>query len=148
MINETSKILYDYAMSFVGLPYRWGGDDSISGFDCSGLVVELLIACGMTPNKSDFTAKNLYAVIPGTIIGSNMLEFGSLVFYGHDVESITHVAFSLNEHLVIEAGGGGSTTVSKEAAERANAFIRIRPWNYRKDAVAFKNPKYSWRIPK
>jgi len=28
------KVLYSYAISFCGVPYRWGGDDPMAGYDC------------------------------------------------------------------------------------------------------------------
>ena len=43
----------DYALRFIGRPYIWGGDGSgktHGGFDCSGLVLEALKACGIIPS--------------------------------------------------------------------------------------------------
>src|SRR3972149_3669813 len=50
----------EYLQRFIGLPYLWGGDDPMSGFDCSGLIVEILQAVGILPHGSDFTADALY----------------------------------------------------------------------------------------
>lgn len=50
----------EYVWTFLGLPYRWGGDDPIQGFDCSGLIVEVLQAVGLLPHGSDLTANGLY----------------------------------------------------------------------------------------
>ncbi|MBW1999911.1 MAG: C40 family peptidase [Deltaproteobacteria bacterium] len=48
-----------YAWSFIGHWYRWGGDDP-SGFDCSGLVIEILTAVGVLPRGYDNTSGGLY----------------------------------------------------------------------------------------
>ncbi len=49
-----------YAQRFIGLPYLWGGDDPIAGFDCSGLIVDVLQAVGLLAHKSDYSAAALY----------------------------------------------------------------------------------------
>lgn len=143
-MKSGDEILYDYAMEFVGLPYRWGGDDTIDGFDCSGLVQELLAVVGMDP-PGDQTAQGLYEYFQ--LYGSaTIAEFGALCFYGKSHNEITHVGMALNEELMIEAGGGGSNTTSPSAASAHNAYIRIRPINHRKDLVSIIMPTYNWNI--
>lgn len=136
----TSKeIIESYALSFLGLPYRWGGDDPIAGFDCSGLVIEILQAAGVFPRGRDLTASglaNFYAV-------EKSPKFGALVFYGKP--KITHVGFCLNSELMLEAGGGGSKTNTEKDAEAQNAFIRIRPIASRSDIAGYRYPDYSWK---
>ena len=43
----SQKAVLDYAYSFLGTPYRWGGDDPLTGIDCSGLALEVLKAAGI-----------------------------------------------------------------------------------------------------
>lgn len=137
------KILYDYAMKHVGLPYRWGGDDSIEGFDCSGFIQELLLSCGAHPSPgNDLTAQELFNAFNTT--GSwNQYSLGSLAFYGVSVTRITHVAMLLDQYRIIEAGGGGSKTLTKQDAISQNAFIRIRHVNARSDLKAVIKPNYA-----
>lgn len=47
------------ALSYLGTPYIWGGDDP-SGFDCSGFVIECLKSVGLLSENEDFTADGLY----------------------------------------------------------------------------------------
>lgn len=134
-----------YALSLLGLPYRWGGDDPIGGFDCSGLVIEILQSCGVLPRGYDNTAQGLFKKFweygePGVV------EFGSLAFFGRSVEKIIHITYLLDDYRMIEAGGGGSRTTSNDAAERDNAFVRIRPIKWRSDLVAIVKPKYPWDL--
>jgi len=136
-------ILYDYAMKQIGLPYRWSGDDSIEGYDCSGLVVEILTAAGVLPHKSDFTAQGLFDKF--SITGTSMDDkpcLGCLTFYGKSREQVSHVGFVVDAKTIIEAGGGGRTTTDKEKASDQNAFIRLRPLNYRSDLLRVILPKY------
>jgi cell wall-associated NlpC family hydrolase len=135
------KLVYDYALALVGTPYRWGGSNPISGFDCSGLVQELLASIGFDP-PGDQSAQSLYEhFIKGS--RSSQIGLGALVFYGKSVEQITHVAFMLDTISAIGANGGGSKTTNNMEAERAGAFVKIRPLNYRSDLVAVIMPNYS-----
>lgn len=132
------KILYDYVMRFVGLPYRWGGDDPIQGFDCSGLMLELLWSQGMGPGV-DTTAQGLREFYSKSQLAIG--QFGALAFYGTP-QKATHVAFCLNHLLMVEAGGGGSTTVNEDIAAKQNAVVRIRPTRKRKDLIGFVLPPW------
>lgn len=132
---------HNFALSFLGLPYKWGGDDTIQGYDCSGLVQDLLAYFGLDP-KGDQTAQALYNHFYNTGIVKNYLHerTASLAFYGKSESKITHVAMFVNGEVVIEAGGGGSRTRTEEDAANQNAFIRCRPYNYRKDLIAIIKP--------
>ena len=116
----------------------------MSGFDCSGLVIEIGMSIGLFPAGYDNTAQGLYNMFStgdrglGTVKG-----FGSLAFFGKTVDSITHVGFMLDSYRMNEAGGGGSKTTDLKAAEKANAFVRVRPLSWRKDLVAIIKPNYS-----
>ena len=134
-------VLYDYAIRFVGLPYRWGGDDALGGFDCSGMVLELLKAAGIYPQNSDTSAAGLYQLYAGLLVGEP--DFGTLCFFGAQV--VSHVGFCLNATQMLEAGGGGSKTLTPEDAAAQNAYVRIRPIKSRKDLVGFRHPPYPWK---
>lgn len=133
-------ILLMYIMKFVGIPYRWGGDDTIDGFDCSGGIQEILASVGLDP-AGDQTAQSLYDHFSkdGTI-GAHGL--GSLVFFGKSLREITHIGIMVDTYRFFEFGGGGSKTTSKEAAAAQNAYGRIRHIKNRKDLVAVIKPRY------
>ncbi len=146
------RILELHALSFLGQPYIWGGDDP-SGFDCSGLVIEILQGCGMLPrtmyrlaNQSaipyDATAQELFSRFEkdGVIAQKGL---GALAFFGRDKNSIRHVGFMLDNKRMIEAGGGGKRVKSYEDAVKYNAFIRIRPLTWRKDLFMIIKPRYA-----
>lgn len=134
------QLLKDYAMHFIGQPYIWGGDDP-TGFDCSGLIIEILQSCGQLPPNFDTTAQGLYKVFldKGVISAKG---FGSLAFYGQSRSRIIHVAFGLDNIRVLEAGGGGRHVKTLADAIKYNAFIRIRPIQWRSDLVAIIKPRY------
>lgn len=134
-------LLKQYALRFVGTPYRWGGDDPINGLDCSGFIQELLASVGQDP-QGDQTAQGLFNHFDK--IGEwNKYVCGALAFYGKSVTEINHVAMMLDQYRIIEAGGGGSKTLTLKDASDQNAFIRIRLLKNRKDLVAVIRPRYS-----
>jgi len=129
----------DYSLLFIGLFYKWGGDDP-SGFDCSGFVIEILKSVGVLPRKGDWTAEGLY----GKFINYKVKtpEAGCLVFWwDKNGRKVIHVEFCIDENRTIGASGGGSYTLDLENAIKHNAFIKIRPINYgRLGKIEFINP--------
>ena len=120
-----------YLQKWIGHFYLWGGDDP-SGFDCSGLILEVLKSVGLIKPNIDMTADNLYRwfnknriVKPGS---------GKLVFwFGQDVRSnkAIHVEMMIDNDHTVGASGGGSATVTIQDAIKHNAFVKMRPINYR-----------------
>ncbi len=54
------ELALDVWRAQLGKPYRWGGNDPLAGFDCSGLVIEGLKAAGVLPRVGDWSAAALY----------------------------------------------------------------------------------------
>lgn len=134
------ELMIDYAKRFIGLPYRWGGDDPMSGYDCSGLLIECLSSIGHAP-PHDMNAQGLYNYFK-PIAADNVLGAGALCFYGQATDKISHVALMIDLGFVLEAGGGNSKTTSLDQAIKQNAFIRVRPFDNRKDLLAILMPRY------
>jgi cell wall-associated NlpC family hydrolase len=135
-----TKDLFKLAcLHFLKLPYIWGGDDSVGGFDCSGLAQELLAMVGLDP-LSDQTAQAIYDHFK-TKSKDTKQDTGALAFYGKSRQSITHVAVFLDAATIIEAGGGGSKTKTREDAEKQNAYTRLRRFDNRPDLIAVLRPK-------
>lgn len=141
--NDVDPVAFFYAMKFVGEPYKWGGDSMVDGgFDCSGLVLEILRSSGQWPHKNDINSQGIYNhfVQPDNGMSALYNKFGSLLFYGKSVSDIRHVAFGLDHARIIDAGGGSSRTRTLEDARRDDAFVRVRIFNYRKDLQAIIHP--------
>jgi len=118
------KIALEIAWKLYGTPYRWGGDDPMQGFDCSGLCVEILKSVGRVPRNNDYTANGLFKLFHEKEVKEP--TSGCLVFWGN-AKKLTHVEFCINEDFTIGASGGGSKTITTEDAINQNAFIKVRP---------------------
>ena len=125
-------------IALLGKPYKWGGSTAIEGFDCSGLVCELLKSEGIIGNKDDFSAARLFDLFKER--QTTKAKRGTLVFYGKNLASISHVGYCLNADQMIEAGGGNSETTTLVQAIARQACVRIRPIKYRSDLLVMVNP--------
>lgn len=135
------NILYDYALSFVGRNYNYGGPSLILGTDCSGFICELLRSVGIV-GKDHLSSQMLYDKFEQNW-GRNTLMLGSVCFYGKDVKNIEHVSMMIDQYRVIECGGGDHTTTDIKSANDRNAMVRIRHTSWRKDCVAILRPNYA-----
>jgi len=137
MPNLTNdQVLTMYFQSCLNIPYKWGGNNPIQGYDCSGFVQEALATINLDP-IGDQTSHSLYDIFKHSTEGTlvKKANFGHLLFFG-ERKKIRHVAIALNAHTMIEAGGGGSRVTSHNDAIEHNAFVRIRPILRRNDLVA------------
>lgn len=127
-----------HCMGFHGIPYIWGSDDPKKGLDCSGLAQHLLAYLKLDPS-GDQTADGLKDHF--SIYGKQVSDYdlGDVVFYGSKNKAI-HIAIYLGNGLIIEAGGGGSRTTTKEIALSIGAQVRIRPMLYRGDFICVLRP--------
>lgn len=137
------KNIISLAFACLNIPYYWGGKNPLTGFDCSGFSEWLMMSVGFDPpgvaNAQQF---HDWLVSNSDKARSSSYDTGAFCFYGEAVDKITHIAFMLNPHQIIEAGGGGSKTIDLNAAKQTGACVRIRPFGHRKDLVAVVFPNY------
>jgi len=126
------ELLYDFLISHLGTAYRWGGDNPLQGYDCSGFMVEILKAFGICGRGFDTTAYGLLSRLRDFPCEASL---GAMVFFGKSDREISHVGMGINTWQMIEAGGGGSSTTTLEIASAQDACIRLRPIYARKDRV-------------
>lgn len=115
------------AERFLGVPYLWGGRDSL-GLDCSGLVQQALYACGRSaPRDTDQQAAMGEAIARDELQRNDLVSWRGHVGMMLDAERLLHanahhmaVAIEpLSEAIVrIEAAGAGAPT----AFRRLGAF--------------------------
>ena len=133
--DDRRKLAIDLAWRMWGKPYIWGGDDPIHGFDCSGMIVEILQSVGLL--SEDLTADGLMRRYDTRMVPTPTA--GCLVFWGSNRRA-TNVEMALNETLSIGARGGGSATISADAAALQNAYVKVRPILSRGVPLGYADP--------
>jgi len=93
------------AMGFLGVPYRRGGANENTGFDCSGFVRYLYEqSIGLVlPRRADDQAKATQS------IDRNELKPGDLVFFNTMRRTFSHVGIYLGDGQFIHSPHTGST---------------------------------------
>ena len=105
--------LVDYALQFVGGPYRAGGNDPHTGVDCSGFVRNVMQhGAGISMNRSSGSQAT-----QGHAVNSSQMQPGDLLFYSGG-SGINHVAMYIGDGKIVHA----STYATG---------IKISKWNYR-----------------
>lgn len=91
--KDMGNIAARTAERFVGIPYRWGGNNVVDGMDCSGFVRAVYNLCGLSIPR---TSRDQYKA--GDAVAKDDLKDGDLVFFGSSADNINHVG--------IYVGGG------------------------------------------
>jgi cell wall-associated NlpC family hydrolase len=123
------KLLISYAMSFLGAFYSWGGNGP--SYDCSGLISEILRAAGLVKEGYRNSAMGMYLDFKDRWQELDTPLPGAIIFYADSKGLINHVAYAVDERMIVEAAGGGSKTKTEEDAIRDRAFVRLRNYDYR-----------------
>jgi len=137
-----TTILAFTAFQYIGVPYRWGGQD-FRGLDCSGLIVRTLTDIGVFNEGQDYTAQGLYNYCKSLPRGSSTsMMCDSLLFFGKSTEEISHISISLGRiqgiWMHIESGGAGRDSIGMSDTDllKRNARVRISAVEKRKDLIA------------
>ena len=86
------------AERFVGIPYRWGGENVVDGMDCSGFVRAVYNLCGLSIPR---TSRDQYKA--GESVAKDGLQDGDLVFFGSSEEAINHVGIYVGNGRFVHA---------------------------------------------
>jgi cell wall-associated NlpC family hydrolase len=127
-----------YALAFVGTRYYWtdvkdrpsaGNDDPVLGFDCSGLASEVCRAVGWIGGYERLSSAQFLDRFP---IIEGPPEAGDLLIFGNRATGEAyHTAIVVDHYHMIEAGGGYKGVDTDQEAAEQNAFVRIRPIEWR-----------------
>jgi len=117
--KETGNKLVDYALSYVGSRYVYGGS-SPSGFDCSGFTSYVYKNFGYSISR---TATQQYNNNGYTVSKSELIP-GDLVFFSSNGKYITHVGIYIGEDEFVHA----STSSAGVIISRLDSTYYTRAW--------------------
>jgi cell wall-associated NlpC family hydrolase len=103
-VEQVREVIF-YALSLVGINYRWGGTSPQTGFDCSGLVSHVYRQiAGLVLPRDSYAMARL-----GTPISLDDLRPGDLVFFNTMRRPFSHVGIYLGEKRFVHAPSAGKT---------------------------------------
>lgn len=106
--TATGREIADYALSFLGTPYAWGGK-SPAGFDCSGLVWYVYQHFGYTVNRvAADQAKN------GRHIDAGELQPGDLLCFYSGGSYIGHSGIYIGNNMFVHAASSTTGVITSE----------------------------------
>lgn len=100
------------AERFVGIPYKWGGDNVVDGMDCSGFVRAVYNLCGLSIPR---TSRDQFSA--GDQVTKEDLKDGDLVFFGASVDAINHVGIYVGNGKFVHAPRRGEEIRVSEVNE-------------------------------
>ncbi len=104
-VFESTQNLVLNAMSFMGIPYKFGGSTPEAGFDCSGFVQYVVRqAAGLVLPRSSFDQ-----IRQGASVTREELQPGDLVFFNTMRATASHVGIYIGENRFIHAPSRGKT---------------------------------------
>lgn len=121
--KDMGEIAARTAERFIGIPYRWGGDNVVEGMDCSGFVRAVYNLCGFSIPR---TSRDQFKA--GDLVTKDELRDGDLVFFGSSSDKINHVGIYVGGGKFVHAPRRGEeirvTAVSESYFEKR--FIGAR----------------------
>ncbi len=103
-IDNVRDVIF-YALSMVGINYRWGGSSPQTGFDCSGLVSHVFRQIyGLVLPRDSYGMARL-----GKSVEVDELRPGDLVFFNTLRRPYSHVGIYLGEKRFIHAPSAGKS---------------------------------------
>ena len=118
-VSGIRQTIVNYALKFVGNPYKSGGTSLTNGADCSGFVQSVFRDCGISIGRSSRDQ-----AAGGTAISVSDVQPGDLLFYSNGGR-INHVALYIGNGQVVHASNPRSG-------------IRISNYNYRTPCKAVR----------
>lgn len=112
--SELGKAVAEYALQFVGNPYKWGGTSLTDGADCSGFVMSVYANFGVSlPHSSGADRKQGYAVD-----GLENAQPGDLICYSG------HVALYIGDGQIVHASNKKTGIIVSNADYKTILAIR------------------------
>ena len=116
--NGSASQIINYAATFLGTPYVWGGNSPNPGFDCSSLVQYSFAHFGIRLPRVTWDQFN-----QGTPVSKGDLIAGDLVFFSTYAPGPSHVGIYIGNGMMIDDENNGVMYSSINNSYYANKFV-------------------------
>ena len=108
----------NYALKFVGNPYKWGGESLTNGADCSGYTMKVFQHFGYYLPHSSISQRSY-----GTSVSWSKKQVGDLICY-NAVNGVGHVGIYIGNNRVVHAGSTSTGIHTSTANYRSVNCVR------------------------
>ena len=113
-VSPAQRDVVRHALGYVGVPYRYGGDSAVTGFDCSGLVWRVYRqAAGLRLPRDTYGISRKGVAIP-----PRELQPGDLVFFNTMKRPYSHVGIYVGEDRFVHAPSSGGVVQVTRISDR------------------------------
>ena len=98
----TGKDVANYAVQFVGNPYKWGGESLTNGADCSGFTKAVFAHFGYSLPHNSIDQRGY-----GTAVSWSNKQPGDLICY-NQIDGVGHVGIYIGNNQVVHAGSSST----------------------------------------
>lgn len=113
-IETAGESVVNYALQFVGNPYVWGGTSLTNGADCSGFIMSVYAAFGVSLPHSSYALRSV-----GTAVSYSEAQPGDIICYNG------HVALYMGNGQIVHASNKkDGIKISGNAAYREIVAVR------------------------
>lgn len=135
--TDSVRSLVDRSLNFLGVPYRMGGTNPMTGFDCSGFVGKVFadaLGFGMPRTAAEMSQM-------GEQVSLTELKPGDLVFFNTMRRTFSHVGIYLGNNQFVHAPSTGGVVRVEDMrinywAARYDGARRILPGNQSRQSQA------------
>lgn len=107
--------------SYLGVPYRWGGNTPEEGFDCSGFLRYVYRAHGIELPRVTRDQAQVGEALPLSI---EALRPGDLMFFAKDGSYIDHAAMYVGEGRILHSSASGKGVRYDDLHSRRGEYYR------------------------
>lgn len=111
--TDKRQMAVNMAFNYLNTPYKWGGNNAINGFDCSGLVRAIYLQLGKSLPRA--TSDQAAAT---NVIQRSQLRPGDLVFFNTNRRKFSHVGIYVGDDKFIHAPRTGAQVRIEELSSK------------------------------
>ena len=121
--SDLGKEIANYALTFIGTPYTWGGKSPATGFDCSGFVQYVFSQFGYTTSSIANDVRN-----EGTHVEPADIQPGDVLCFYSGNNYVGHVGIYIGDNSFVHAANSatGVVTTSLSVGYYAQRGYEIR----------------------
>ncbi|MBB4867838.1 cell wall-associated NlpC family hydrolase [Pseudomonas nitritireducens] len=123
--TPASEVIME-AIGLIGTPYRWGGTDPSTGFDCSGLILHVFGDTGIDLPRS---SRDMASMGAAKTVSRDQLKPGDLLFFSsRRNKRVDHAAIYIGDNRFVHSPsrGGRVRLDDLEAAYWKRAYLTAK----------------------